>query len=107
MNQSETLIGETTLFFPENSKTETGFTERKAFGFENNRTQSMSIINTHLKTLEEIEAEFLSEMNAKKSMLKDHNDMFDTYGRVNKDKDVNSNTYSPKSILSGYMEENY
>jgi len=106
MNQSDTLTAQTPFQFSAYTEN-TSMVERKIFAFEHNKSGSAVITDTHLKTPEEIEAELSFELNAKKSMFQEHNDMLDTYGRMIKNKDGNSNTYSPDGILSGFMEENY
>jgi hypothetical protein len=107
MNQSETLIAETTFSFSELKKNVTGVIENKTFRFERTRTDSVKTINNYLKTPEEMDAEFCLEMNMNKLMMKEYAGIFDTYGRIIKNKDGNTNTYSPDDTPSGFMEENY
>ena len=107
MNQSETLIAETTISFSEIKKNTTGIVEGKMFRFERTRTDSVKMINNYLKTPEEMDAEFCLEMNTNKLVMKEYTGVSDTYGRILKNKDGNSNTYSPDDTHSGFMEENY
>ena len=107
MNQSETLIAETTFSFSELKKNVAGVIENKTFRFEKTRTDSVKTINNYLKTPEEMDAEFCLEMNMNKLMTKEYAGIFDTYGRVIKNKDGNTNTYSSDDTPSGFMEENY
>lgn len=107
MNQSETLIAETAFSFSELKKNVTGSIENKTFRFERTRTDSVKTINNYLKTPEEMDAEFCLEINTNKLMIKEYANMFDTYGRIMKNKDGNTNSYSPDDTPSGFMEENY
>ena len=106
MNQSETLIAETTFSFSELKKTVTGAIEKQIFRFEKNRADLVKTINNYLKTPEEMDAEFFLEMNANKLMKKEYTGIFDTYDRII-NKDGNTNTYGPDDTPSGFMEENY
>lgn len=110
MNQTETLKREPTFSFSELRKKviDPDLGEKKSFGFEKPRT-NLSLeqtINNYLKTPEEMDAEFSLELNADIIMFKEHIGIFDTYGRIVKNKDGN-NTYNPDSTPSGFMEENY
>jgi hypothetical protein len=109
MNQSEILITETTFCFSELKKNVTDNIEKKISGFEKKLADMpiVKTINNFLKTPEEMDEEFSSEMNTGKSMIKEYTGIFDTYGRLVDYKDGNSNTYSPDSTPSGFMEENY
>jgi len=107
MNQSETLIAETAFPFSELKKNVTGVIENKTLRFERNRTGSVKTINNYLKTPEEMDAEFCLEMNTNKLMIKEYSGLFDTYGRLMKNKDGNTNMYSSNDTPSGFMEENY
>ncbi len=62
-------------------------------------------INNYLKSSEEIDAEFTLEMNNSKTMFVEHDDHFETYGRLIDNS--NSNARNPDYTHSGYMEENY
>lgn len=107
MNQSETLIAETTFSFSELKKNVTGVIEKQIFRLEKNRTDLVKTINNYLKTPEEMDAEFFLEMNTNKLMIKEYAGIFDTYARIIKNKDGNTNTYGPDDTPSGFMEENY
>src|SRR6185503_14644665 len=72
MNQSETLIAETTFSFSELKKNRTGFIENKTFRFERTRTDTVKMINNYLKSPEEMDAEFCLEMNTNKLMIKEY-----------------------------------
>lgn len=105
MNQSESLIAETTISFSQ-FKDITGIVEKKISWFENTRTYSVNAINNHLKTPEEMDADFFLEMNTNKLMFREHPDFFDTYGRIVKNA-IESNVCTSDGIPSGFMEENY
>ena len=107
MNQSETLIAETTFSFSELKKNVTGAIEKQIFRFEKHRTDLVKTINNYLKTPEEMDAEFFLEMSTNKLMMKEYTGIFDTYDRIVKNKDGNTNTYGPDDTPSGFMEENY
>jgi hypothetical protein len=109
MNQTETLKKETTFSFSELRKKVVELSEKKIIGFEKKLGDLpiVKTINNYLKTPEEMDADFFLEMNATKLMFKEHPGTFDTYGRVIKNKDGNTNTYSPDDTHSGFMEENY
>lgn len=106
MNQSETLIAETTFSFSELKKNVTGAIEKQIFRFEKHRTDLVKTINNYLKTPEEMDAEFSLEMNANKLMMKEYTGIFDTYDTII-NTDGNTNTYGPDDTPSGFMEENY
>lgn len=108
MNQSETLIAETTFSFSDLKKNVTGAIEKQIFRFEKNRTDLVKTINNYLKTPEEMDAEFCLEMNMNKLMMKEYTGIFDTYDRmIIKNMDGDTNTYGPDDTPSGFMEENY
>lgn len=108
MNQAGTLNREASFSFSE-LKQNVAIFEKTIFGVEKNHANLALVqpINNYLKTPEEMDAEFSLEMNINKSILKEHRDIFDTYGRVIKNKDKNIYAYSPDDTRSGYMEENY
>ena len=107
MNQSETLIAETTFSFSDLKKNVTGVIEKQIFRFEKSRTELVKTINNYLKTPEEMDAEFFLEMNMNKLTTKEYTGIYDTYDRIIKNKDRNTNTYGPDDTPSGFMEENY
>ncbi len=109
MNQSETLTTKATFSFSKLKKNVTGVIEKKIFGFEKSQANLSLVqtINNYLKTTEEMDAEFSSEMNAHTLMDIQHTDIFETYGKVTKSRDGNSYAYSPEDIHLEFMEENY
>ena len=109
MNQADTLNIEAAFSFSELNKNVAGISEKKIFRFEKNQANRPFVkpINNYLKTPEEMDAEFSLEMNANKSILKEHIDIFDTYGRIIKNTDILIYSYSTDDTHSGFMEENY
>lgn len=64
-------------------------------------------VNNFLKTGEEIEAEFLFTMSSYKASLSKKENESDTYGRIAKKVESNSNVYNLYPFLCEPMEENY
>ena len=102
MNQTDTLHYKMPFSFAEIKKTVVNNTPYKMRVFDKNLGTT---INNYLKTPEEIDAEFTLEMNTSKTMFVEHDDHFDTYGRLINNS--NANAYSSDYTHSGFMEENY
>ncbi|MGZ8559735.1 MAG: hypothetical protein ACXWWC_15435 [Chitinophagaceae bacterium] len=100
MNQTDTLHFERPFSFAEIKKTVLNGNPYRIMRFDKNLETT---INNYLKSPEEIDAEFTLEMNNSKTMFEEHDDHFDTYGRLIN----NSNAYNPDYTNSGFMEENY
>lgn len=102
MNQTDTLHYEMPFSFAEIKKKIINSTPPKLMRFDKSLGTS---INNYLKSPEEIDAEFTLEMNNSKTMFVEHDDHFETYGRLIDNS--NSNVHNPDYTHSGYMEENY
>ena len=64
-------------------------------------------VNNYLKTVEEMEVEFLFIMGSRKVMPDENEHIPDTYGRIIKRAEVYSTIHNLDNVLSGPMEENY
>ncbi|MGZ5219290.1 MAG: hypothetical protein ACXWWD_09570 [Chitinophagaceae bacterium] len=109
MEQTGTLKMETTFSFSELRKKVVDISEKKVFGFEKTRA-NLSLeqtINDYLKSPAEMDAEFSLAMHTGKLMIREHSDIFDTYGRLVEFRDGKNNTYCSDNTPSGFMEENY
>ena len=97
MNRTETLDMEQRFSFAEPRNPIIPGPRRKHFPFDKVEGNS---INNHLKTPEEIEADFIMETSAAHS--------FDTANKLDVlFKNRNDNTENSDTLCSGFMEENY
>lgn len=102
MNQTDILYFEIPLSHQESNKPVVSGSLGKMIRFEKDLG---STINNHLKTPEEIDAEFTLEMTNSKNGYTNHKDHLDSYGRIIYN--INNNKYNPDYNHSGFMEENY